>query len=192
MVFSLLKKLFKDSPQAKPRSPKSTPAKEERPVVKEFQYLICDDKEYRLPKDTWYRMEKWSRQNFLKMECDWSKDWKSVSKEEEVVGITRENRMDYFVLMFDQEDFKVSLERERDNPVDPNAIKVMGSATVEGELMTAQLGYLSKEMAERLKGEDELDARPRLAQLPYEDSYYGLNITVLVRTASYKKKMKKA
>jgi hypothetical protein len=83
-------------------------------------------------------MEKWSRQNFLKMECDWSKDWKSVSKEEEeVVSITRENRMDYFVLMFDQKDFKVSLERERDNPVDPNAIKVMGSATVESELMAA-------------------------------------------------------
>jgi len=171
--------------------PSKQKAKKERPAGKHFKFSICDDAS-RAPLNTWYRLERWRSSNFLKMESEWSKDWKSFSKEEDVAGFTHELRSDYFVIMGDQPDFKIFLERERDNPVDPNAIKVMGSATVEGQLMTAQLGYLSKETAELLKDEEELDARPRLAELPYEDKYSGLSITVLVRPQSYKKKTKKA
>jgi hypothetical protein len=181
MVFSLLKKLFKESP----------PAKEKKPTEKHFKFFICDDDD-EIPLDRWYRLKRWRTPNFLKMESDWTQDWKIFSMQEKVAGVTINNRMDYFLIMGDQEDFKVFLERERDNPVDPNAIKVMGSATVEGEPLTGQLGYLSKETAELLKDEEELDARPRTVNLPSEDRYYGLSVTVLVRSKSHKKKMKKA
>ena len=66
----------------------------------------------------------------------------------------------------------------------------MGSATVNGTIMTRQLGYLSKETAQQLKGEKEIDARPYSVYLPYNKSRYGLRIRVLIRSASYKKMMK--
>jgi len=166
-------------------------ATKEQPPGKHFTFLVCDDTED-IPTNKWYRLKRWSRPNFLKMESEWTEDWKPFSIEEEVAGFTRGKRQDNFVLMGDQPDFRVFLRRERDNPVDPNAIKVMGSATVGGKRTTRQLGYLSKETAALLKDEEELDARPRITELPYEDRYSGLSITVLVRPQSYKKKMKKA
>ena len=93
--------------------------------------------------------------------------------------------------MGDQPDFKIFLKKEPNNPVDPNAVKVMGSATVDGEKMVAQLGYLPKEIAQELSNEKEIDARPHMVYLPYGDRRYGLRVNILVRSASYKKKKEK-
>jgi len=179
-MFSLLKRLFG----------KKEPGKH-------FMFLICDDKsEASLNK--WYRLRRWKSPNFLRMETTWTRDWKvfsggsSLSGEEEVVGVTHGNREVDFLLMGDQADFKIFLERERDNPVDPNAIKVMGSATVDEQPMIRQMGYLSKETAKMLKDEEDIDARPYSVYLPYEDRSYGLRVRVLIRSESYKRKMKKA
>lgn len=159
-----------------------------KPIGKHFKFLICDNQS-EIIQDRWYRLERWKSSNYLKMETTWSKDWKIFSPEEPVVGVTRENREANFLLMGDQSDFKIFLEREKDNPVDPNAIKVIGSATVDGKKRTQPLGYLSKETALLLKDEQDLDARPHSVWLPYEDKAYGLRIKVLVRSKAYKKKM---
>ncbi|MCK4824657.1 hypothetical protein KA005_53390, partial [bacterium] len=157
---------------------------------KHFQFEILDDYE-EAPSGRWYRFNRWIAPNILKMESTWNKDWKLFSAEEDVRGVTRDNRQDGFLIMGDQEDFKIFLERERDNPVDPNAIKVMGSATVDGEPMIRQLGYLSKETAKMLKDEEDIDARPYSVYLPYQDRSYGLRVRVLIRSQSYERKMKK-
>ena len=157
---------------------------------KRFQFLIVDDYD-EAPLNKWYRLSKWESPNMLRMDSTWSRNWKLFSDfEQPVVGVTHGDRKDYFLIMADQEDFKIFLERERQNKFDPNAIKVMGFATVNGQPMTKQLGYLSKETAKSLKNEVDLDARPRIVYLPYEDKKYGLKIQVLVRSARYKKKLK--
>ena len=157
--------------------------------LKHFNFLICDDNS-EAAENTWYRLKRWKSPHFLKMESTWAKDWKTFSAEEPVVGVTHDNRKYDFLIMGDQPDFRIFLEREKNNPVDPNAVKVMGSATVNGTIMTRQLGYLSKETAQQLKGEKEIDARPYSVYLPYNKSRYGLRIRVLIRSASYKKMMK--
>jgi hypothetical protein len=125
------------------------------------------------------------------MRCKYTKDWKMFASEEPVAGVTQENREVNFLLMGDQPDFKIFLEREPGNPVDLNAIKVIGSATVDGEPMTEQLGYLPKETAQKLQDEEELDAKPKSVYLPQGDRNYGLKIMVLVRSKGYKKKIAK-
>ena len=122
----------------------------------------------------WYRLESWKAPNLLVMKSTYPSGWKKFSFKESVVGVTYDNREANFLLMGDQPDFKIFLEREPDNPVDPNAIKVMGSATVDGEQMTGQLGYLSKETAQILQDEEEIDVRPESVYLPYEDRKYDI------------------
>jgi hypothetical protein len=173
-MFSFLKNIFKRKKSGK-----------------YFQFMICDSTK-EIPLNKWYRLRRWQRPNYLKMETDWTKDWKTFSTEETVVGVTRDSREVDFLLMGDQDDFKIFLEREKDNPVDPNAIKVMASATVEGRSMVRQLGYLPKETAGKLKDEKDINARLHSVFLPYEKKKYGLRVRVLVRSAKYKKKMKKA
>jgi hypothetical protein len=136
-------------------------------------------------------MKTWDSPNYLKWESSWSSDWKRFADEEKVVGVTKGNRRNDFLIMGDQPDFKIFAERERDNPVDPNAIKVMGSATVNGQNMVRNLGYLSKETAEKLKEEEEIDLRPYSVYLPYQDRHYGLRVRILVRSKSYRNKMAK-
>ena len=161
--------------------------KKETPKGKHFQFLIVDTKA-EIVKNKWYRLSHWKSQHFLKMDCDWDKDWKSAISEEEVVGVSYDNRAQKFVILGDQEDFQIFLEREPENPQDPNAIKVMGRATINGENVVEQLGYLSKETALYLKDEKEIDARPYSVYLPYEGRLFGLRIRILVRKAAYKKK----
>lgn len=174
-MFSALKKFFKG------------PAKEQANVTptfqKHFQFLIVDQGE-EIEKNHWYRMSHWQSQHFLKMETEWDKDWKNFSLEEEVVGVTFEYRARKFLELGDQNNFKIFLEKDPDNPHDKNAIKVMGSVgnTVE------QLGFLSKDTAKRLKNEKEIDARPYSVYLPYQGSKFGLRIRVLVRSNAFKKK----
>ena len=158
---------------------------------KRFKFLICDDKS-EVPLDTWYRLRRWESPHFLRMETEWTRDWKLFSQEETVVGVTYENREVHFLMMGDQPDFKIFLERESENPVDPNAIMVMASATVNMELIMRQLGYLSRETAKMLENEQEIDARAYSVYLPYEDRPYGLRVSVLVRSQAYKRKMEKS
>ena len=159
------------------------------PEGKNFKFLVSDDNKVS-ELNTWYRLEKWKSVNYLKMNTNWSRDWKKFASEVPVAGVTQGNRQSDFLIMGDQPDFKIFLERERDNPIDPNAIKVMGSATVENEKMIHQLGYIPKEISEQLANEKEFDATPHSVYIPYADkpNQYGLRINVLVRSASYKKK----
>jgi hypothetical protein len=174
-MFSFLKNLFK------------------KPEGKHFQFIICDDNE-EAELNKWYRLERWKSVNYLKMNTKWSRDWKKFASEVPVSGVTQGNRQSDFLIMGDQPDFKIFLERERDNPVDLNAIKVMGSATVENEKIIHQLGYIPKEVSEQLANEKEIDATPHSVYIPYADkpNQYGLRINVLVRSASYKKKKMKS
>ena len=162
-----------------------------RQVGKEFAFLTCDDYS-EAPLNTWYRLARWKKPNLLVMKTKWTKDWRQYLDEEPVVGVTHEDRQANFVVMGDQPDFKIYLERERSNPVDPNAIKVMGAATVDGAKMIRSLGYLSKETAEFLGEEGELDARPQCVWLPHGDRRYGLRIRVLSRSVSYRKRKAKS
>jgi hypothetical protein len=92
---------------------------------KHFQFHSYKD-ESEVSLITWYRLRKWKRPNYLKMQTEWSSDLIPHIIEETVVGVSFDNRKDTFLLVGDYPDFKIFLEREPDNPVDPNAIKVMG------------------------------------------------------------------
>ncbi len=130
------------------------------------------------------------------MKTTYSKDWKifnartSLNGEEEVMGTFKDNREETFLNIGDRSGFKIYLERERDNPVDPNAIKVMGSSIINEKIIGKHLGYIAKEKAAMLKDEVELDARPYSVYIPSRDKSLMLNIRVLVRSGRYKKKNK--
>lgn len=146
------------------------------------------DTEAEAPNNSWYRLSKWNQQNFFKMKSLHSKDWKIYMPEMPVAGVTHKNRTENFMLLAKKDDFRIFLKKEPDNPVDPNAIKVMGSATIDGELIEKQLGYVPKDNAEELKNEDELDASPACVFLPHEGRNYGLRIAVLIPSVQYRKK----
>jgi HIRAN domain len=158
-----------------------------QPKTKEFKFLILDDHEVP-PKNLWYRRSRWYDSFFLRMDTEWSNDWKNYSLEERVVGVSYEDRARQFIILGDQPDFTIYLEREPTNTYDKNAIRVMGKATVDGNNIIEQLGYLSKETAAGLKDEKELDARPYSVYLPHEEQPFGLRIRVLVRSQAYYKK----
>lgn len=155
---------------------------------KKFKFALCDNIE-QPPENIWYRKAAWKSNNFLVMKTSWSNDWKIFSNEEKVVGVTFENRTVAFLSIGDQEDFKIFFEREINNPVDPLAIKVMGSATINSEQTIYQLGYLSKETSWLLRNEEEIDFRPNTVYLPYQNCSYGLTIKILVRSQRYRNKI---
>lgn len=177
-IFHKILQFFDDLAIGKDHSKYSVTPEDE--YYKSFRYEEYDEaSEARL--NIWYRLKRWKRPNFLMIRTEWPNDWIVLIKEENVVGMTYDNRIDWFLMMGDYPDFRVFLEKEPDNPVDPNAIKVMGSATSDqGELITKQLGYLPKETAKRLKKYENIDARPYSVLLPVEDSYYELVITIFV------------
>ncbi len=154
---------------------------------KNFQFLVIDQGE-NVGNYRWYRMRHWNSPNFLLMDTDWDNDWKSFSAEEEVVGVTFEDRQRNFLVMGDASDFRVHLQRDPNNPIDKNAIKVIGTATINGRSVAGDLGYLSKQTAKELKDEKELDARPHSVYLPYEGRTLGMRIRVLTRSQAYKKR----
>jgi len=123
-----------------------------RPTGKNFQFLIAEDRTD-VENDRRYRMSHWDSVNSLIWGTAQRKDWRIFSDEEPVVGVTQDNREINFLLLGDQLDFRIFVEREPENPYDPNAIRVMASATVDDEHLTEQLGYLSKETA-RGRGRD--------------------------------------
>ena len=182
-MLSLLRKLLQNKPHGGART-------------KGFQFLICDDKS-EASLNSWYRLRKWRSPNFLIMNTTYTKDWKilnahtSLNGEEEVVGTFIDNRKDAFLIMGDCKDFQIYLDREKNNPKDQNAIKVMALATVDGNKISDQLGYLSKDTAIMLKDEDDIDARPYSVYLPYKDKSLKLFIRVLIRSSRYKKNKNK-
>ncbi len=124
----------------------------------------------------------------MRIETRWDTDWKVFESEEKVVGVTHDSRTINFLTLCDQPQFRVFLEREPLNQHDPNAIKVMGSAIIDGETVVKQLGYLSKHTSLQLKDEEDLEARPYSVYLPVSGHSYGLRIRILVRSQKYRKK----
>lgn len=194
-MFSLIKRLFDRKPEpiveSKPQpivEPEPEPiveAKPQNPVFsKNIEFLIVDNVE-EIPDNKWYRMSHWKSEHFLKIKTNWDKDWKCFEREEKVVGVTYEGRDVKLLKLLDQPEFKIFLEKDNFNEHDPNAVKVMGSARVDGQLVTEQLGFLSKHTAQQLKDEQELDARPYSVYLPVHGHQYGLRISILVRSKRY-------
>ena len=147
------------------------------------------DREEEIPKNKWYRMSHWQSEHFLKMRTsDWDKDWKVFSSEENVVGVSSENREFKFFRLHNEPEFKIYLEKDSSNEYDSNAVKVMASARIYGKKVVEELGFLSKHTAQQLKDEDELDARPSCVYLPVDDHRYGLRIRVLIRSHRYRNK----
>jgi len=170
---------FKFKSKPKMENGEQVPSKEHI-VGKHFRFMEYAVGE-QIPSNTWYRIQGWKRPNFLMMNTDCPTDWIVFIREEEVVGVTFDNRKDWFVLFGDYPGFKISLEREPENPVDPNAIKVIGSVTNDqGQLVEKQLGYISKDIAKVLKNYKMIDARPFSVLLPVGDGYFGLSITILL------------
>ncbi len=146
---------------------------------KEFKFVICDD-EAEADENEWYRLERWKSPNFIKMKTSWGDDWIAFPPEVPVMGINKEpQRAIDFLMMADRPDFRVFLEREPSNPHDSNAVKVMASAKVDGEQRIRHLGYLPRDVAEMMKNEKELDARPHCAYLSYEGKDLDFRIRVL-------------
>jgi hypothetical protein len=165
-------------------SPSTPKERDEAPkeVVfgKEFKFAIYDE-ESEASENEWFRLERWKAPNFVKMKTSWDGDkWAAFPPEVTVMGINKDpQRGIAFLTMSDRPDFRVFLMREPTNPVDPNAIKVMASATVDGEQRIRQLGYIPKDLAELMKDEKELDARPHCAYLPIPGRDLDFKIRVL-------------
>lgn len=180
-MFSIIKKFFQGK-QKEPVGEEQAPA-----FRKSFEFLIVERGE-KIEKNRWYKMSDWQSPHFLKMKTDWNKDWKNFAAEEQVVGVTYDNRAQKFLELGDQNNFNIFLERDPNNPRDKNAIKVMGSAIVGGKKRVEQLGFLSKDTAKALKDEKEIDARPYSVYLPYQGRKFGLRVRILVRSQQYKNK----
>jgi len=180
-MFSIIKKIFQG------KQKESVEEEKAQTFRKSFEFLIVERGE-KIEKNRWYKMNHWQSPHFLKMETGWSKDWKSFIAEEEVVGVTFEDRARKFLELGDQKGFNIFLERDSNNPHDKNAIKVMGSAIVGGKMRVEQLGFLSKDTAKALKDEKEIDARPYSVYLPYQGRKFGLRVRILVRSQQYKNK----
>lgn len=71
-----------------------------------------------------------------------------------VVGVTFENRQDYIKEMKIGE--KIILERDKNNPYDKNAIKVVNS---KGK----QIGFISKDLASKIAGKMDKGVKYRAA-----------------------------
>ena len=153
-----------------------------------FRITIYEEKNDAL-EGQWFRLSKWENQGFIVMKSSWSRDWRILANKVPVVGVSFENRDVAFLSIGDKPGFRISLEPDPSNKYDKNAIKVMGEATVSGNVIRKQLGFLSKEMSKLLKGQ-EIDARPYSAGLPHGDSPYYLTITILERSKAFLKKQK--
>jgi hypothetical protein len=150
------------------------------PPGKNFQFAIYDDRSDIKP-GVWYRLNDWKYPpNYLRME-DKEKGRLGIDSpyEEIVKGTEFEDRWKNFVLLGDQPDFRLYLEREPRNKFDKNAIKVMCSASVNGNTVIKHLGYVSKETAANLKGIDPIEIGSASVSLPIEGRVFVLNILIV-------------
>ncbi|MGI6767972.1 MAG: HIRAN domain-containing protein [Bacilli bacterium] len=89
-----------------------------------------------------------------------------------VVGVTFENRQDYIKGMKIGE--KIRLERDKNNPYDKNAIKVINA---KGN----QIGFISKELASKIAGKMDKGIKFRVAVSDItgsKDSVIGVNLII--------------
>ena len=96
---------------------------------KNIQFAVYENEDD-VEKNTWYRLSKWNSQNILRINFDYEdRNWKYFVPdprkygEEDVVGVSYEGRQRDFLIICDQPEFKMYLEREPDNDFDKNAIK---------------------------------------------------------------------
>ena len=130
-----------------------------------FDFLIYDDGE-KIEPNKWYQKSSWKNKNFVSYKGTWDSDWKwSEEGKVKVVGLSRDSRSDYFIMLVREKNFKMYLEREPENPVNPNALKVMASAEIDGGLVSKHVGYLPDDIANKYAGID-LDIRPDSAFMP--------------------------
>ena len=164
------------------------------PKIDKFFKCAEYEQEDDIEPNTWYRLKGWKYPDYylLRKPEHWSSDWKLLTPmEEEVAGVKYEDRQKNFLLLGDLPDFRFSLEREPDNAFDKNAIKVMGSATVDGEMVRKHLGYLSSEASEYLSDEEDLDVGRASVLLPYEGRRFSLRLQILIRSKAFRKRMLK-
>lgn len=156
-----------------------------------FQFIIYDEGEQIEP-NKWFQKASWKNKNFVSYNGIWDADWKwSDEGKVKVVGLSRGSRTEDFIYLAREEDFKMFLEDEPENPVNKNARKVMAFATIDGELMAKHVGYLPDGIATKYAGV-ELDIRPATAFLPTNTELnLGVQVALLVRSARYLKKQKK-
>lgn len=142
-----------------------------------------------IPPNTWYRYKDWKSGNYYKYSATHDDGCKWFTKfEESVVGMSFRDGGNAVLKMMHKPDFAIFLEREPENEHDGNAVKVMVSATVNDRKVIKHIGYLSRETAKALKGEDEIDVRPYSVHLPEDDHELSLEVKVLVRSSAYKKR----
>ncbi len=164
------------------------------PKIDKFFKCTEYEKDDEIEPNTWYRLKGWKYPDYylLRKSKGWSSDWKLfMPLEEEIVGVKSEDRQKNFLLLGDLPDFKFSLEREPDNAFDKNAIKVMGSATVDGEIVKKHLGYIEKDASVYLSGETDLEVGSASLLLPYEGKRFSLRLQILIRSQAYKKRILK-
>jgi hypothetical protein len=96
-----------------------------------------------------------------------------------VAGVTRAGRsrvVNEFLLGDEQ---RITLRPEPSNPVDPNAIAVVGHWTVEGIQKDAQLGYLPREAAQKcidLLRQGKMEPTIAVLYLPHENYSPGIRL----------------
>lgn len=125
----------------------------------------------------WFRLRHWRSDNFVMIKFPVPPGWKVLADQEKVAGVTFENRHLNFFRICLQPGFRIYLQREEDNAVDPYALRVMG--TCDTLPYGYHIGYLEKEAARSLKNHHHLQAIPQSAWLPTRDCGFGLRITVL-------------
>jgi hypothetical protein len=150
------------------------------PPGKNFQFAIYDDSSEIEP-GVWYRVKDWKYPpNYLRME-DKIKGRRGIVSpyEEQVMGTEFEDRWKSLVLLGDQPDFKMYLEREAGNKFDKNAIKVMCKATIDGKKVNKHLGYVAKETAAKLKGIHDISVGSASVSFPTENHPLILKIIIV-------------
>jgi hypothetical protein len=188
-MLSFIKRLFGNRSLPSNESKTSPETNQfQKPIFSKTVACITLNREEEAPQNQWYRRDHWQSDHFLRIDTSWDQDWKVFEAEEQVTGVAYDSRTIDFLKICDQPQFKIFLEKEPSNKHDPNAIKVMCSATIEDELVVKQIGYLSKHTSLQLKDEKELEARPYSAYLPVQGHRFGLRIRVLVRSQKYRKK----
>ena len=156
-----------------------------------FNFLMVDYDE-EIPENQWFQKSTQKNKNFYHYRETRNADWKWAHEGKvEVAGISRGTRaLDFMKLAF-LDDFKMYLEDEPDNPVDPNAKKVMASGTVDGELVSKHIGYLPKGISKKYAGV-ELKILTTDAFIPKDYNLnVGVEIGLFVRSARYLKKQAK-
>ncbi len=120
-----------------------------------FDFLIYDEGE-KIEPNKWFQKASWKNKNFVGYKGSWNADWKySDEGKVKIAGLSRGSRSEDFIHLAREEDFKIFLENEPENPVNKNARKVMASATIDGEILTKHVGYLPDEIATKYAGKEQ-------------------------------------